>query len=137
MGVLIDSSVLIEAERGRLDLAACVRERPGEEAFISAVSVSEILFGVHRATDPAVRNRRTAVAEALMARFEVLGIDAAVARVHAQLKADLAARGTPVGPHDLWLAATCLLHGLTMVTGNLREFRRVPGLAVESWSGAA
>jgi tRNA(fMet)-specific endonuclease VapC len=137
MGVLIDSSVLIEAERGRLDLVSHVRQRPGEDAFISAVSVSEILFGVHRATDPALRNRRSAVAEALLSRFEILGIDAAVARMHAQLKADLAALGTPVGPHDLWLAATCLLHGLTMVTANLREFRRVPGLAVESWSDAA
>ena len=137
MGVLIDSSVLIDAERGRLDLASRVRERPGEEAFISVVTVSEILFGVYRAADPAARNRRAAVAEALLARFEVLGIDAAVARLHAQLKADLAARGTPIGPHDLWLAATCLLHGLTMVTGNLREFRRVPGLNVESWADPA
>lgn len=137
MGVLIDSSVLIDAERGRLDLASHVRQRPGEEAFISAVTVSEILFGVYRAADPAARNRRAAVAEALLARFEVLGIDAAVARLHAQLKADLAARGTPIGPHDLWLAATCLLHGLTMVTGNLREFRRVPGLNVKSWADPA
>jgi tRNA(fMet)-specific endonuclease VapC len=137
MGLLIDSSVLIEAERGHLDLAARVRGRSGEEAFISAVTVSEILFGVHRATDPSVRNRRAAVAEALLSRFEVLGIDGAVARLHAQLKADLAVRGTPIGPHDLWLAATCMLHGLTMVTGNLREFRRVPGLRVEAWADPA
>jgi tRNA(fMet)-specific endonuclease VapC len=133
MGFLIDSCVLIQAERGQLDLASRVRQHAGEEVFISAISVSEILFGVHRAADPAVRNRRAAVAEALMNNVKVLGIDTAVARVHAQVKADLAARGTPVGPHDLWLAATCLLHGLTLVTANLREFRRVPGLAVESW----
>lgn len=137
MGLLIDSSVLIEAERGRLDLASRIRGHAGEEAFISAVSVSEILFGVYRAADPAMRNRRAAVTEALLAHFEVLGIDVAVARVHAQLKADLAVRGTPVGPHDLWLAATCLLHGLTMVTANVREFRRVPGLVVESWTEPA
>jgi tRNA(fMet)-specific endonuclease VapC len=36
-----------------------------------------------------------------------------------------------IGPHDLWLAATCIAHGLTMVTANAREFDRVPGLAVE------
>lgn len=137
MGLLIDSSVLIEAERGRLDLASRVHGRAGDEAFISAITVSEILFGVHRATDPGVRNRRAAVAEALLSRFEVLGIDGPVARLHAQLKADLALRGTPIGPHDLWLAATCMLHGLTMVTGNLREFRRVPGLRVEAWADPA
>ncbi len=38
-----------------------------------------------------------------------------------------------IGPHDLWLAATCFAHDLTMVTANLREFARIPGLAVEVW----
>lgn len=45
------------------------------------------------------------------------------------------AEGRIIGPHDLWLAATCLAHGLTMVTANIREFARVPGLDVESWAG--
>jgi tRNA(fMet)-specific endonuclease VapC len=44
------------------------------------------------------------------------------------------AEGRLIGPHDLWLAATCLAHGLTMVTVNIREFAWVPGLAVESWA---
>jgi tRNA(fMet)-specific endonuclease VapC len=42
--------------------------------------------------------------------------------------------GRLIGPHDLWLAAMCLAHGLTMVTANVREFTRVPGLVVESWA---
>jgi tRNA(fMet)-specific endonuclease VapC len=133
VGFLIDSSVLIEAERGRIDLASHVRSRSGEQVFVSVITMSEVLFGAHRALDEADRNRRTAVAEALFARFAVLAIDATVARLHARLKAHLAALGTPIGPHDLWLAATCLAHGLTMVTANVREFRRVPGLNVESW----
>jgi len=45
-----------------------------------------------------------------------------------------AARGS-VLPHDLWLADTCVAHGLTMVTGNVREFARVPGLELEVWEG--
>jgi tRNA(fMet)-specific endonuclease VapC len=133
MGLLIDPSVLIEAERGRLDLAAHVRGRVGEQVFVSVVKVSEMLFGAQRARDSASRHRRIAVAEALLSRFKVLDLDVSVARLHAQVKAELAARGTPVGPHDLWLAATCLAHGLTMVTANVREFRRVPGLGVENW----
>lgn len=134
MGILIDSSVLIEIERGRIDPVPHLAKRRGEQAFVSVISVSEFLYGAHRTADPAMRHRRLALSEALLARFKVLQIDLAVARVHAQLKAELATRGTPVGPHDLWLAATCLVHGLTMVTGNLREFRLVPGLAVESWT---
>ena len=134
MGVLIDSSVLIEAERGRLDLRAHVGRRAGDEVLVSVVSVSELLLGAYRARDAAERNRRLGIAEALLSRFKSVVIDVPVARLHAQLKADLQSRGTPIGPHDLWLAATCLAHGLTMVTTNLREFGRVPGLVVESWS---
>ena len=137
MAILIDSSVLIEIERGRIDPAPHLAKRRAEQAFVSVISVSEFLYGSHRTVDPALRHRRIALGEALLAQFQVLHIDLAVARIHAQLKAELASRGTPVGPHDLWLAATCLVHGLTMVTGNLREFRLVPGLAVESWAERA
>lgn len=134
MGILIDTSVLIDAERGRLDLAPHLAARAGEQVFLSAISVSELLYGAYRAPDTNRRNRRLAVAEALLSRLKVLEVDAPVARLHARVKGDLAALGTPVGPHDLWLAATAMAHGLTMVTANLREFQRVPGLLVEAWS---
>jgi tRNA(fMet)-specific endonuclease VapC len=45
----------------------------------------------------------------------------------------LGAAGTLIGPHDLWLAATCIAHGLTMVTADTRELARVPGLDIELW----
>jgi tRNA(fMet)-specific endonuclease VapC len=47
--------------------------------------------------------------------------------------AELASGGNLIGPHDLWLAAAAIARGLTLVTANLREFQRVPGLAIESW----
>jgi tRNA(fMet)-specific endonuclease VapC len=68
-------------------------------------------------------------------RFPLIAVDLATARTHAQVWAELAATGMMIGPHDLWLAATCIAHGLTMVTANVREFARVPGLAVEDWGG--
>jgi len=49
---------------------------------------------------------------------------------------DMSAAGTLIGARDLWLAATCIAHGLMIVTANLREFERVPGLQVEKWSDA-
>jgi Predicted nucleic acid-binding protein, contains PIN domain len=63
-------------------------------------------------------------------------VDLACARAHAQIWAELRSAGTIIGPHDLWLAATCVAHGLTMVTANVREFERVPGLTAEVWSEA-
>ena len=133
MAVLIDATVLIDYERGQIDLEARIVGREHEAFYLSVITASELLHGVHRAVDPGVRARRSAFVEAVLARFPLLPIDLPTARIHAQLWAELAATGALIGAHDLWLAATCLAHGLTMVTGNVREFRRVPGLAVESW----
>jgi tRNA(fMet)-specific endonuclease VapC len=133
VGVLIDSSVLIEHERGRIDLQAPLAGRESEEFFLSVVSASELLHGVHRAPNASVRARRSAFVEAVLERFPLLAIDLATARTHAQLGAELASQGAPIGPNDLWLAAAAVAHGLTLVTGNVREFERVPGLVVHSW----
>ncbi len=136
MAVLIDASILIEAERGRLDLEPHVARHGEEESFLSVITASELLHGVHRATAPDVRAKRSAFVEGVLERFPILAVDVACARAHAPLWAELRRTGAMIGPHDLWLAATCLAHGLTMVTANLREFERVPGLAVEQWTGA-
>ena len=133
MGLLIDASVLIEHERGRVALDAHLQERNDEEFYLSVITASELLHGVHRASDPDVRTKRSAWVEAILERFPMLSVDLATARAHAQLWARLAEQGRMIGPHDLWLAGACLAHGLTMVTANLREFIRVPGLRVESW----
>ena len=134
MGFLIDSSILIDHERGRLDLSDHLNRREGEEFFLSVVSASELLHGVHRAKDPAVRNRRSAWVEAVLERFPLLSIDIATARAHARLSAELAQQGEIIGPNDLWLASSCLAHGLVLVTANQGEFDRVPGLGLENWA---
>lgn len=136
MGVLIDASILIEAERGRLELEPHVARHLDEESFLSVITASELLHGVHRAHDPHVRAKRSAFVEGILERFPLLPVDLACARAHAQIWAELRRSGTTIGPHDLWLAATCVAHGLTMVTANVREFERVPGLAVENWAEA-
>ena len=133
MAVMLDSSVLIAWERARTGLAAWVAGRGDDSAFLSVVSVSELLHGVHRAPDDGTRARRSAFVEGVLARFPALPIDVATARLHSELWARLAAAGTMIGLHDAWLAASCLAHGLTMVTNNMRDFARVPGLAVEVW----
>lgn len=133
MGVLIDASVLIEHERQSLDLETHLQQREEEEFFLSVITGSELLHGVHRASNAGNRARRAAWVEAILERFPLLPVDMPIARAHAQLWAELARRGEMIGPHDLWLAASCVAHGLTMVTANVREFERVPGLEVEQW----
>jgi tRNA(fMet)-specific endonuclease VapC len=134
MGVLIDTSVLIGLERGGTDPTSFAQGRGEEDSFLSVVSASELLHGVHRAKNPGIKARRLAFVEGILSAFPILDIDLAIARSHAQLWSGLARRGEMIGVHDSWLAATCLAHGLGLVTCNVREFRRVPGLKVEEWS---
>lgn len=133
MGILIDSSVLIHFEKSGTDLAAYVEGREEEEAFLSVISASELLHGVHRAEDQLIKAKRLAFVEGILTALPVLEIDLATARSHSRLWADLARIGKMIGVHDSWLAATCLAHSLRLATSNLREFARVPGLDVEKW----
>jgi len=134
MGILIDSSVLIHFERTGTDVSTYVEGQEEEDAFLSVVSASELLHGVHRATSAKRRAKRLAFVEGVLASIPVLEIDLATARSHAQLWADLARRGNMIGVHDSWLAATCLAHGFRLATSNIREFKQVPGLDVEEWT---
>jgi tRNA(fMet)-specific endonuclease VapC len=133
MGFLIDASVLIEHERGRLDLSRRLDGREDEDFFLSVVTASELLHGVHRAKDPGLRAKRSAFVEAVLERFPLLAVNLGTARIHARIGAELAGSGNLIGPHDLWLAAAAIAHGLILVTANLREFQRVAGLTLESW----
>lgn len=127
MAVLIDTSVLIDIERGRSDLDAAVGD---EDRAISAITASELLHGVHRATDDRVRARRQAFVEHILAALDPIPIDVRVARAHAAAWAQLDAAGTRIGAHDLWIAATALAHGYAVASANVRDFARVPGLNV-------
>lgn len=132
MGILIDASVLIGIER-TVSLEQRLAGREDDEFFVSVVTASELLRGVHRARSADIRARRSAFVEAVLSRFPLLAIDLPTARAHAQLWADLASRGATIGPHDLWIAAACVAHGLSLATRNAREFDRVPGLVTEVW----
>ena len=133
MGILIDTSVLIAQERSQADLDTSIREARDETAYLSVITASELLHGIWRAVDAGVRARRTAFVEALLTEFPVIGIDLAVARIHAQIWAERKATGKIVGANDLWLAATCIAHGFRLATRNVREFEYIPALQVERW----
>lgn len=128
MAVLIDTDLLVDLERGVRSPE--VEELIGDqERAISVITVSELLHGVHRA-DGGRRARRTAFVEHLLGGLRSIPITDPVARVHAEIWAQLARRGRAVGAHDLWIAATALAHGLAVATQNTSDFQRVPGLLV-------
>ncbi len=129
MGIVLDTNVLIRAEKGAqaLDFS---QWRDHGNAFISAVTASELLIGVHRASTEARRVRRSAFVEAILDTIPVLDFDLEAARLHARIAAHLADSGMLIGPHDLLIAATALSRGCPVLTSNLNEFRRVPGLEV-------
>lgn len=87
------------------------------------------MHGVYRARG-AVRTRRAALVERLLAELEAIPITETVARVHAEIWATLAAKGASPAAHDLWIAATALAHNLDVATRNPGDFGRVPGLRV-------
>jgi tRNA(fMet)-specific endonuclease VapC len=126
VAVLIDTDMLVDLERGVVNPE--VENAIGDEArAISVVTVSELLHGVHRASGPQ-RTRRRAFVEHLLGGMRAIEITEQIARVHADVWAQLAGKGQLIGAHDLWIAATALAHGMGIATGNAGEFQRVPGL---------
>ncbi len=140
MGTLLDTTVFIELERAvrRLPPGSAMAEvsrrleeqlGPDEEVGIAAITASELLHGVHRAT-PEHRARREAFVEAVLAAFPPLPFDLLAARAHARIWAGLAAVGQDVGAHDRLVAATAISAGWRVGTANLRHFDRVAGLDI-------
>ncbi len=125
---MLDSSVLIAAERGGIRLEPFLNSLGDAPVGIAAVTASELLHGCHRAADPGIRARRFAFVDALLARVPVLPFGLAEARRHAELWAHLAREGTMIGAHDLLIGATALAHGHSLATLNTKEFGRVAGL---------
>ena len=133
MGTLIDTSVLIAAERGELDLDALLAAHGDDAVAISAVTASELMHGIHRAKTAVGRARTEVLVERLIGLMPVIPFDLDVARVHARLSAELAAKGTPVGAHDLMIAATAVAQGYVVATRDKRSFPKIKGLALQIW----
>lgn len=133
MGTLIDTSVLIAAERGMLDLAHLTGVRNEEEIAIAAITASELLHGVHRLRGAVARTRAERFVEHLLDAIPVVPFDLDVARVHARLDAELSAAGTAVGDADLMIAATAVSLDYRVATRDLRSFPRIKGLDIVRW----
>lgn len=128
MGVILDTSVLIEAERGSLEIDGWIRDRAEEPFGLSVITVSELLHGVHRADSRKRRLKRSAFVEKVIELVPVYPFDLAAARVYAQIWAELAGKGIQAGAHDLLIASTAVSLGFSVATFNPRHFEKIEGL---------
>lgn len=130
LAFLLDTDICITVIRDR---PSGLRPRFNEEAdrlAISTIVLGELLFGAARSARPAEHRRQV---ERFAERLDVLPFDAQAASHFADIRADLSARGEIIGGYDLMIAGHARSRGLTVVTHNVREFRRVQGLQVADW----
>ena len=133
MGTLVDTSVLIAAQRGDIDLPAFLKKEGAVDVATATICVSELLHGPYRMANAMARARAERSAEVLLTGLSIVGFDLPIARVRARLAADLSAKGTQVGAHDLIIAATALSLDYRVATRDRRSFPKIPGLDIVYW----
>lgn len=134
LGVVLDSSVIIAAERKRRtveDLLTSTRETAGEiEIAISAVTLAELVHGVVRANTPEIQARRRSFIDELKRHVPVHPITEATAEIAGRLSGEQAARGVIIPSDDLLIGVSAIEQGYAVATLNLRHFEKIPGLQV-------
>lgn len=135
LGLVLDSSVLIAAERRNRTAAQAVEavlQAIGEIPIVlSVISVAEIGHGIYRAHTPEIRDRRRAFLDELKATVPIQPVTEATAEIAARIGGEQAAKGINLPLADLLIGACALELGYAVVTGNVRDFGRIPGLRVE------
>ena len=130
MAALIDSSVLIAAERGEIETDLFLERFGKTELALAAISASELLHGIHRLRASARKIRAEAWVEAILGALPIVPFDLACARAHARLGAHLARKGVTIGAHDLVIGASALARGYAVITKDRRSFPKIPELEV-------
>ncbi|MCJ2060355.1 type II toxin-antitoxin system VapC family toxin [Methylobacterium sp. J-048] len=127
---LLDTNILSDLiNRGRNGPVAAMLEGRTANVCTSIVAAAEIRYGVARKGSPSLAGR----AETVLGTIPIAPLAAPADRYYGDIRALLTKRGTPIGPNDLLIAAQCLALNLCLVSANLSEFRRVPGLEIENW----
>lgn len=130
MAYLLDSDTCIWVMREREPVMSRVRGESPVDLAVASMTVAELRFGVLASAAP---ERTRARLDALLgAPLEVLPFDREAARCHADIRH--AVRAQPIGERDLVIASVAVANGLTLVTGNVREFSRIPDLKIEDWT---
>lgn len=127
---LLDTDIAVEIIRARSPRVDRRFQAHGNGAAVSSATVAELTYGALRSSNP---DQGLDGVEAFLDAVVVLEVDHRAGRATGAIRAELAARGAPIGPYDVLLAGQARTDGLVLATGNAREFRRVKGLQVENW----
>lgn len=123
----LDTNVCIDLLRGK---SKGGKPPPFDQCQLSAVVAAELWTGVAKSTDPTAARTKL---EAFLRLFSIVPFDAAAGEAYGEIRAHLEKAGTPIGPMDLMIAAHARSAGATLLTSNLKEFRRVPALNSQAW----
>lgn len=128
---LLDTNACVDYLTGRYPkVVAHIQRSSPEDLCLSSVVVAELRYGADRSVRRRANHARIDV---LIDEIECLDFDLRAAATYGQVRAELEAGGTPIGPNDMLIAAHALCRGFAVVTDNVAEFGRVKGLRVQSW----
>jgi tRNA(fMet)-specific endonuclease VapC len=129
---LLDTNTCVFVIRNKSQLTLQrLRQHAAGVVGICSITLAELRYGADKSQDPA---KNHAALNSFLAPVEIVEFDAQAAGQYGNIRTDLERRGLPIGPLDTLIAAHALSLGLTLVTNNIREFRRVSGLSVEDWT---
>lgn len=131
MRLLLDTNICIYALKNKPpEVLDRFRSHPPHELGISVITELELRQGAHKSQHPEIAHGKL---DRFLGPMPILPLDSAAAAEGARLRAYLERQGTPIGDLDSLIAATALAHGRILVSNNLREFSRVPGLRTDNW----
>lgn len=128
---MLDTNIIIYTIKNRPPQVRRLFKQHDEQMCISSITLGELVFGAEHSQQV---ERNLADIEAMTARLEVLPFDNKAAYHFGQIRADLYKNGQPIGPFDMMIAGHARASGLILVTNNIKEFKRVPGLILENWA---
>jgi tRNA(fMet)-specific endonuclease VapC len=129
---MLDTDTVIYTIKNRPPLVRETFKQHSGQICVSTVTVSELIYGAEKSAQP---QRNLSDIEGMIARLEVLEFDVSAAAHCGQIRAELAGKGTPIGPYDVMIAGHARSQGLILISNNTSEFVRVSGLRLENWLG--
>lgn len=127
---MLDTNIVIYTMKNRPRVVREAFRKHYAQMCISSVTYMELIFGAERSANP---ERNLHDLEGFVARLDVLPYEDGAAVHSGQIRAELAARGTPIGPYDQMIAGHARSLGLIVVTNDIKEFKRIEGLRLENW----
>jgi len=127
---LLDTNIVIYVLKRRPKEVLEIFNRNASRMAISSITLSELIYGAEKSANV---DKNLEAIEEFISHLEVFPYNAKASQHYGQIKAALEKKGEIIGENDIHIAAHAISQGLILVTNNLREFKRVPNLALENW----